>query len=89
MKAYLDDSDNLYLVLDTETEEELLGYATLQEFVSVCAPRLQVVDPVSIGARTEAPIFRVGQSYWTYSDYLDNPPLERLKDNLFLMLEKV
>jgi hypothetical protein len=89
MKAFLVDFDNLHIVVDTETPEELQSYTSLQECVAVCVPRLEVVDPVSIGARTEAPIFRNGNSVWTFSNYLDNPPMEFLRDNGFLLLEKV
>jgi hypothetical protein len=89
MKAFLDDFDNLHLVVDTETPEELQSYSSLKECLSVCLGKLEVVDPEDIGARTEAPIFRAGQAYWTYSAYLENPPMESLRDTGVLVLEKV
>lgn len=89
MRAFLDTFDNLILVVDTETPEELAGYSSLQECLSTCLGKLEFVEPESIGAKTEAPIFRAGQSYWIYSGYLENPPMEFLRDHGTLTLEKV
>ncbi len=89
MKAFLDTFDNLILVVDIETPDELLSYTSLEECLATCLGKLESVPPESIGASTQAPIFRFGDSYWTYSDYLESPPMEVLRDTKTLTLEKV
>lgn len=89
MRAFFDDQENLSLVLSGETPEELLEFKTIQELVSVYLPKLEIVNPLEIGAKTSAPIFKFQNKLWYLPNYLVVDPLEHLRDNGWLKLQIV
>lgn len=81
MRIYLDDSNNLHLLLSTETPDELVGLTSLQEVVEVLLPKLRDVSPEELQAKTDAPVFQFEGRYWYYASHLELDPIEELRDN--------
>lgn len=89
MRAFFTENDDLVIVVDRETADDLSAVSTLEELISTYLPKLERADRELLRLQTNAPVFTFGGEYWIYSKYLEADPIEVIRDEGQLTLEYV
>ena len=85
MRAFIDQGNNLVILLTGETPEDLIQFSSITELIQVYLPRLTPID----NPTTNAPIFGFNGQVWYFPDHLTVDALEELRDNGSLRLTVV